>query len=155
MITETMRHELKGKWIRCVIEDGNCFLTAGVEHLPVEGDGQVMTFKEAAKAVDELAEELREIRERLDDLGGIPIEPKPTVIFDDLYALNSGHAREEALKRFYGLEANRELVLTVTNCEPLTHNKTGENAYRIVGWTRPRVKRLRDSLLPKTEGVTA
>lgn len=143
MMEETLRNELKGRWLRFVIEDERYFLTLPDTTEPVlraYGEGSPMTAKDAAKVIDELAAELRQIREKLDDMGGIPPQtppPETVVIYSDVEALNAKHAREVAYKR--SLEEHPDLVLNVKNCERVTNNPY-LNLYRILGWTTPRLK---------------
>lgn len=158
MIAEHSRTELNGKWLRGVVVDGHCFLTlpdAPEPALKRMGDGKEMTFKEAAKALDEISEELMVIKERFADLGGLSkaeglirrAQEPPSLIYDDVRALSSHDARHTAYQRFYANDGNRDLVLTITGCEPCTHNE-GENVYRVSGHTRPRRKALRGTLRP-------
>jgi hypothetical protein len=143
MITETMRHELKGEWLRCVIEDGTCYLT--LPNVPTMGNGAAMSFKEAAKVVDELAEEIREIRERLDDLGGVPIgKPESNMVYERILAANGKEARSRAVAQHYVHSPDE--VFTVTRTEKLAETDHDGPVYRVSGWTKPREKAPRNSL---------
>jgi hypothetical protein len=155
-VAESMTVMLCGKWLSAKFEGGKWSL---ITH---ERDGDGLTPKEAAKAVEEITEEIGQIAERMRSLGGgaaslvkRALEPvfESSMLYDDILALTSKHAREIATERFYHDVENQKLVLTVTNCEPQTHRPNAENVYRVSGYTTPRKKALRGTLRAKAEGV--
>ena len=150
MISEHSRVELTGKIISVVVDDA-CELTFWGLKMGVQPD--TATPKEVAKLLNDIAVEATEIRDRIEEL--IEASKEPTVpsvmIYDDIKALTSHHARELAYRRFYADESNRNVVLTVTSSEAVTANRDAENVYKVSGYTKPRQKRLRGTLAPVQE----
>jgi hypothetical protein len=156
MISEHSKVELRGEYLCGVVEDGVCFLSF------VSREMNELTPKQARKVLEEISAELSALDERIGDLGNLPklaglveraLEPPSLPIYEDVRALTSHHAREVAYRRFYADEANRGLVLAITSCEAVTRAREGEGVYRVSGFTKPRQKAVRGTLLPQPEGV--
>ncbi len=154
MISEHSHFDISGEYMLLAMTDGKCQLGFQSREMTE------MTPKQTVRILDEMIMEIGRLKERVADLGMLPkaeglvqraLEAAPAivVIFNDVHALNSGHARDVALERFYAVEENRKVVLTVSNCEPVTHNKDSENVYVIRGYTKPRKNPLRAKFVVK------
>jgi hypothetical protein len=162
MISESSRYQFNGNYISAILENGK-LLSLDIQS---GGDWSALNSpKDAVKGLAKLEQEIAELRERIADLCGLTKneglinraltpEPEPSLIYDDILALTSNHAREEAIKTFNATSSNEGLVLNVRGTErygqPLSPD--GPWHYRVSGFMTARQKK---TPTPKEELVEA
>jgi hypothetical protein len=153
MITEHSRIHLSGKIISVIIDD-QCELTFW--GLRMGTQPEAVGAKEISKLLNEVATEASEIRDRIEAMArGGPVkqlvfEPADLVtIFKGIEAGSSNEARHIAYSQFYAIAGNEDLVLHIKSCPRIGDLPLeGKGEYDVLGFTRPRQKRLKRTLAP-------
>jgi hypothetical protein len=154
MITVKSSVQVSGKWIKFCVEDGQ---VKGLEYKPVPALPNV-TIPAVLEAIEEVRDELTQAIESLrgcfDDkrIKQLTFEPADLqTVFKSIAASNSNEARAIAYRLFYADPANGELVLHVKSCPPIGDLPDGKREYDVLGFTRPRQKKLKGTLAPVVE----
>jgi len=152
MITVKSSLQVQGKWIKFTVEDGQ---VKGLEYKPVPTLPNV-TIPAVVEAIEEVRDELTQAIESLrgcfDDkrIKQLTFEPADLqTVFKSIAASNSNEARHIAYQKFYADAANENTVLHIKSCPrigDLPLENKGE--YDVLGFTRPRQKRLKGTLAP-------
>ncbi len=157
MITVKQHLELCGKHVK-IVTDGDLVTTFDLCGHPLAAPAAEHKVKNARDFIAELRDELLQADVRLNGLvQGRPVkqlvfEPADLqTVFKSIEAGSSNEARAAAYRMFYKDPANKDLVLHVKSCPRIGDLPEGKGEYDVLGFTRPRQKRLKATLAPVEE----
>lgn len=151
MITVKSSLELSGEFIKFTVESGR----VSPLEIHVPANLGAISIASAMEYIRKVRDELTQALETLEAYGEdkpikqLTFEPMDVVtIFKGIEAKTSNEARAIAYRLFYADAANKDLVLHIKSCPPIGEMPDGKREYDVMGFTKPRQKKLKATLAP-------
>jgi len=150
MITVKSSVEISGEHISLTVEGGQ------VKLLSIKSPPDFVTvgIPFVVKLITEMKDEFEQVLENLKGCADgsvkqLVFEPIDLqTVFKSIAASNSNEARHIAYQKFYANTENENTVLHVKTCPRIGDLPDGKREYDVLGFTRPRQKRLKGTLAP-------